>query len=183
MSFVLHKIIVSIHKEQDHSESADLCQRWFNAQIHDLESQHGDSYHPKNLINFITAELSDSILKISSKSSHNLLSNDRISDWAVSMVIQIITKIKSLIPFATPDPNIKFHRNVHIFFSNVSNRQTNKRYRKHNLLVGDKYKARNKEDFMKERFRTLTITVAATVTAEHIYHGIILEYACLYLSR
>ena len=78
----------------------------------------------------ITVSMCDcrTILKYSSKSDRNLLSNGLISDWAVSMhmVIQIATQIQSLVPFTTPDPSRKFHCNPLIFAS--------KRYRKHDIL-------------------------------------------------
>ena len=41
------------HQQYEHSESADLDKAAHYphiAQIHDLESQHGDSYHPQNLM-------------------------------------------------------------------------------------------------------------------------------------
>ena len=63
-----------------------------NAWIPDLESQHGDPGHPQNLINCSLYHCR-AFLKISSKSAHNMLSNGQISDWAVSMVIWITTKI------------------------------------------------------------------------------------------
>ena len=62
------------------------------AWIHDLASQHGDPDHPKNLINCSLYDCR-AILKISSKSAYSLLSNGQIYDWAVSMMIQITTKI------------------------------------------------------------------------------------------
>ena len=84
------------------------------AQIRDLESQYPD--HSKNLIN-CSLYCCRAILTIASKCNHNLLSNGRISNWAVSMMIWIATKIKSLVVFVTPDPSIK-----------VTDRQTNKHY-------------------------------------------------------
>ena len=62
------------------------------ARIHDLDSQHCDPDHPKNLINCSLYHCR-AILKILSKSSHNLLSNGWIADWAVRMVIWIATKM------------------------------------------------------------------------------------------
>ena len=40
------------------------------------------------------------ILKFSSKSAYNLLYNGWISNWTISMVIQITTRMKSLVPFS-----------------------------------------------------------------------------------
>ena len=57
-----------------------------------LECQHGDPDHPKYLINCSLCHCS-AILKISQSSTHNLLNNDLVSDWKVSMVIWITTKI------------------------------------------------------------------------------------------
>ena len=62
------------------------------AQIHVLESQHGDPNHPQNVINCPLYHCR-AILKFSFKSVHNLLRNGKISDWAVSMVIWIATII------------------------------------------------------------------------------------------
>ena len=63
------------------------------AWIPDLKSQHGDHDHPKSS-QVINRSLYHwrAILKILAKSTH-LLSNGQISDWTVSMVIQIVTKI------------------------------------------------------------------------------------------
>ena len=68
--------------KQEYSESADLFGQGSLLPPHwipDLKSQHGD---PNNLINCSLYHCR-AILKISSKSAHNLLSNYRISDWAV----------------------------------------------------------------------------------------------------
>ena len=54
------------------------------------------------------------ILTISSKSAYMQLSNGQISDWAISVVIWIATKIYSLVPFTIPDPSIKFYCNQFI---------------------------------------------------------------------
>ena len=54
-------------------------------------------------------------LKASSKSANNLLSNDQISNWAVSMMIEIVTK-SSHISFTTPVSSIKFHQNLFIIY-------------------------------------------------------------------
>ena len=62
------------------------------AQIHDLESQHGDLDCHIDLISCFLYHCR-AILKILSKSLHNLLNKDLISDWAVRMVIWITTKI------------------------------------------------------------------------------------------
>ena len=56
-----------------------------------LESQHGDLDHPQNLINCSLYHCK-AVLKFS-KSAHNLLSNDLISNLAVNMVIHIAAKI------------------------------------------------------------------------------------------
>ena len=73
------------------------------------------------------------------------LSNGRIFDWTVSLVIcsWIATKIESLAPSCTAlNPSIKLHRNPSLTFwvMLLTNRQTNRKLcRKHNLLVDDKY--------------------------------------------
>ena len=58
----------------------------------DLESEHGDPDHLKSLINCYLYHCRG-ILKMSSKSAYNILSNSLISDWAVSMLIWIAMKI------------------------------------------------------------------------------------------
>ena len=50
------------------------------ARTPDLESQHGNPDHPKNFINCSQYHCR-AILKISSKSAHNLLRNGWISNW------------------------------------------------------------------------------------------------------
>ena len=100
--------------KQEHSETVDLLVQAAHylhiARILDLKNQHGDQDHPKYLIN-CSLHHCRAILKFSLQSVHNLLSNSRILDWAVNIVIQITTKIYSLVPFTTPDPFIKFHCN------------------------------------------------------------------------
>ena len=75
------------------------------------------SRSPHNIIN-CSLHNGRAILKFSSKSVQNLLSNGWISGWAVSMVrhgmVQITTKIWSLVPFSTPYPSITLHRNLFI---------------------------------------------------------------------
>ena len=83
--------------------------------IPDLNSQHGDPDHPQSLLNCFIYHCS-AILKISSKSAHNLLSNGPICDWTVRMVIRITTKIESLVCFTTTDSSTKFHCNLFITF-------------------------------------------------------------------
>ena len=61
------------------------------AWIFELESRNGDPDHLK-IINYSLCHCR-AILKISSKSAHNLFSNGQILALAVSMVIQITTKI------------------------------------------------------------------------------------------
>ena len=60
----------------------------------DLESQHGDPDHPENLISYSLYHCSVT-LKCSSKCAHNLLSKCWISDWAVSMEIQIAVPLRT----------------------------------------------------------------------------------------
>ena len=82
------------------------------ARIHNLESQHGgDPDQPQNLVTVPLIYHCKAILKISSKSANNSLSDGSISDWAVSMVIRFTTTIKSLVPFISSDPSIKFNCN------------------------------------------------------------------------
>ena len=59
--------------------------------ICDLESQHSDPDHPNNLINYSLCH-GRAIVKMSSKSAHNLVSNDH-SVCTVIIVIWIATKI------------------------------------------------------------------------------------------
>ena len=84
------------------------------AWINDLESQHGDPDHPKNLIKYSLYHCRR-VLKILRKSTHNLLSNGRISDWTISMVIQFAIKFNH-VHFTTLDPSIEFHHNPLITF-------------------------------------------------------------------
>ena len=112
--------MIKSHKQQEHSESADLCQLpiWRVSMLIQTTPKHSINY------SFYHCR---AILKISSKFAHNLLTNCRISNWAVSIVIQIATQIESLVPFTTPNPSIKFHCNLFItFFNNVANKQTHK---------------------------------------------------------
>ena len=81
--------------KQEHSESTDVLAQGSSlphiARTPDLGSQHGDLDHPQNVINCSLYHCRE-ILKIS-KSAHDLLGNCVISDWTVTMVIQISTKI------------------------------------------------------------------------------------------
>ena len=121
----MHCINKSIQRVQTSTKVAHYAHI---ARIPDSESHHGDSDQPQILINRSLPHCK-AILKISLKYAHNFLSKGQISDWTVSMVIQIATKILSLVPFASPDPSIKFHRNLgDNILSNVkhiANRQTN----------------------------------------------------------
>ena len=64
------------------------------ASFRDLDSQHDDPDYPKYLFNCSFYHYR-AILQILSKSANSLLSNGRIADLAVNIVIQIATKIWS----------------------------------------------------------------------------------------
>ena len=84
------------------------------AQNSNLECQDSNPDYPPNLINcslYHCRAYPENVSKI-----QNLVSNGWIFNWAISMVIQIVTKISSLVPFTTPDPSIKFHCNPFITF-------------------------------------------------------------------
>ena len=89
-------VYVDIIVQQEHSESTDLFGQGSSLPPtltgRDLESLHSDSNHINNLINCSFYHCR-AILKISSKSTRNLLSNGRISDWTISIVNRIATKI------------------------------------------------------------------------------------------
>ena len=57
------------------------------------------------------------------------------------MVIQNITKIESAVPCPPPDLSSKFYQNPFITFSVIlqTDKQTDRCYRKHNLLGGGNY--------------------------------------------
>ena len=77
------------------------------AHICDFNSQHGDPDHSKKLFS-CSLYYYRAVLKMLLKSTNSLFSNGRISDWTVSIVIQITTKLESFVPFTTPGPSIIF---------------------------------------------------------------------------
>ena len=104
--------------------------------------QHGDPDITTNLVNSSLSNCRD-ILQIASKYAYILLSNGRVSDWAVSMVIWIVTKC-NYVTFITSELSLRLHcKQLINFLSNVANRQTdrkqtnkqtNQHYRKHTHL-------------------------------------------------
>ena len=79
----------STQRGQISNKAAHYCHI---VRILDLENQHGDLDHLKNLINCSLYHCR-AILEILSTSAHNVLSNGRISDWTASMVIRIATEL------------------------------------------------------------------------------------------
>ena len=104
--------------QQEHSESADLCQS-SSLPPYCLDVRFGESAwcsrSPQkfNQLFFISLQrYPANFIKIHSM----LLSNGLISDWTVSIVIQITTEIYSFLSCTTLDLSIKFHCNSLIPF-------------------------------------------------------------------
>ena len=90
-------IIAMLYSKQEHSRvkcnslpssTAKTVHYPHIALIPNLESRHDDLDHTTNS-NICSLYNSGAILNISSKSAHIVLSNGRISEWAVIMVTQI----------------------------------------------------------------------------------------------